>query len=258
MPRYDEFQGKVAFVTGGGSGIGLETALAFAAQGARVAVADRDEDKAEETVDIIGRAGGEALAFGVDVARDEAVRGAVDRTAEAFGRLDYAFNNAGITEPPAEDAERDEASFDRLIAVNVRGMWSSARHELRHMTKTGRGAIVNMSSIAGVTGAPGMSSYAMSKHAVLGFTRSLAIQYAQRGIRVNAVGPGAIATPMIDDFIEMAGGDPAVMDRIKAGHPMGRMGEPREVAEAVLWLCSDAASFVTGHLLLVDGGFTAQ
>jgi NAD(P)-dependent dehydrogenase (short-subunit alcohol dehydrogenase family) len=257
MPRYDEFKDKVVFITGGGAGIGRETALAFAGQGARVGIADRDDDQAEETLALIRERGGEGLAFAADVARDATIRAAVDRTVEAYGRLDYAFTNAGITEPPCDDFAREEAAFDRLIAVNVKGTWSTARHALRHMAAAGRGSLVMMSSSAGITGAPGMSSYAMSKHAALGFTRSLAIQYARDGIRVNAVGPGAIATQMIDDFIDMAGGDPSVMDKIKAGHPMGRMGKPREVAEAVLWLCSDASSFVTGHLLLVDGGFTA-
>ncbi|MEX1827478.1 SDR family oxidoreductase [Luteibacter sp. CQ10] len=257
MPKYDEFKGKVALVTGAGSGIGRTTAMAFAAQGARVVVSDIASDAADETVRIIRDRGGDAIAVVTDVSDETQVRALVARAVDAFGRLDIAFNNAGLTQNSAPLADQPSDTYDRIFDVAVRGVWLSMRAEIEQMLKQGGGTIVNMGSMSAVVGIPGLSTYSGSKHAVLGLTRGAALDYAKQGIRVNAVGPGTIDTPMIARFIELAGSD-AVMEPIRAAHPIGRTGRPEEVAEAVLWLASDASSFVVGHILMVDGGYSVQ
>lgn len=247
--------GKVALVTGGGAGIGRATALAFARLGARVTVADINADPAEETARLIRDAGGEALAVAVDVADAEQVESMVARTIETHGRLDFAFNNAGIEGVAAMAHEYTEENWDRLISVNLKGVWLCMRAEIREMLERGGGAIVNCSSIAGLVGFPATPAYTASKHGVVGLTRSAALDYAQRGIRINAVCPGVIDTAMIDRFTH---GSEEAEAQLVSSEPMGRMGRPEEIADAVIWLCSDGSSFVTGQALAVDGGFVAR
>lgn len=257
MPRYDELKRKVALVTGAGSGIGRATAIAFGRQGADVVVSDISRDAGEETVELIGRDGGRASFVAADVGVEAEVDALVERTVERFGRLDIAFNNAGLTQNSALLADQPSDTYDRVFGVSVRGTWLSMRAEIRQMLRQGGGTIVNMGSMSAVVGIPGLSTYSGSKHAVLGFTRGAALDYARQGVRINAVGPGTIDTPMIERFIEFAGTD-AVMEPIRAAHPIGRTGRPEEVAEAVLWLASDASSFVVGQILMVDGGYSIQ
>ena len=257
MPQYDEFKGKVALITGAGSGIGRTTALAFARHGARVVVSDINPDAGSETVGLIVAQGGEAIFVATDVSDEAQVKALVDRTVATYGQLDYAFNNAGLTQNSQPLAEQPSETYDRLFDVSVRGVWLSMRAEIAQMAKQGRGAIVNMGSMSAVVGIAGLATYSGTKHAVLGLTRGAALDYAKHGIRINAVGPGTIDTPMIERFIELAGTD-AVMEPIRAAHPIGRTGRPEEVAEAVLWLCSEASSFVLGQILMVDGGYSIQ
>jgi len=253
--------GKTALVTGGGGGIGRATALAFAREGARVAVADYAADTAAETVAQINAAGGQAITLTGDVTRERDVKAMLDDTLVAFGRLDCAFNNAGIAPYQVDasgkkTAEWSEASFDRMIAVNLKSVWLCMRAEIRQMLtqKTlghGGGAIVNTGSIAGLIGLQTSSAYVAAKHGVLGLTKTAALEYADDKIRVNAVCPGFIKTRMTEDAMKRRG------DMILGQTPMKRMGEPEEIAEMVVWLCSDRASYVTGACYNVDGGWMA-
>jgi NAD(P)-dependent dehydrogenase (short-subunit alcohol dehydrogenase family) len=247
---------KVALVTGGGSGIGRATAAAFAREGARVAIADISEQSARETADMLRVTGAEALAFTCDVAVEHQVSACVDAVVQSFGRLDCAFNNAGIEGgPPGRRLhEYEQDTWDSVVDVNLKGVWLCMRYEVAAMlTAGGGGAIVNTSSIAGLVGA-GNAGYVASKHGVLGLTRRAAIEYGADGIRVNAVCPGSIRTPMLERLFRAA---PQREASLLEQTPLRRFGRPEEVAEAVVWLCSDAASFVTGHPLVIDGGWLA-
>lgn len=248
-----DFSGKVALVTGAGSGMGRAAARLFAEAGARVIVCDIDT-RGEETAASIRAAGGEAIFVATDVSSASSVAAMIERTVAAFGGLDCAFNNAGVLLENRPAAEWDEGIFDRTMSVNARGVMLCMKHEIRQMLRQGRGAIVNNASVEAFSGVPGHAGYTASKHAVLGLTRTAAVEYAARGIRVNAVCPGAIRTPMVDAATAAIGG----ADSLAAYHPIGRIGEPEEVAHAALWLCSDAASFVTGQALAVDGGMLAR
>lgn len=248
------FQDKVVLVTGGGGGIGRGAALAFARAGARVVVADIAADAGRETAGLVQAAGGQAVFIRTDVTRADQVAAMVAHAVATYGRLDCAFNNAGIEEEHMRLADCSEETFDRIMGINVKGVWLCLKYQLAQMLKQGGGAIVNTASVAGLVGAPKMAAYSASKHAVLGLTKSAAIEYARKGIRVNAVCPGVIRTAMYERAVAA---DPQIGLAAAQMHPVGRLGEVDEVAAVVLWLCSDAASFVTGHAHTVDGGLTA-
>jgi NAD(P)-dependent dehydrogenase (short-subunit alcohol dehydrogenase family) len=252
--RYD-FAGQVALVTGASSGMGLATAQAFAQAGAAVALADISHDALRAATDNLTAAGHQALAVTCDVSSEDDVAAMVDTTVATFGRLDMAFNNAGIQAPPTDAAEEPAETFDRVNAVNLRGVWACMKHELRHMREQGSGAIVNCSSLGGLVGLPGRAAYHASKHGVIGLTRSAALEYAPRGIRINAICPGTIETPMVTDMI--AKGELSIPDAV-ANQPIGRLGRADEIAAAVLWLSSPGASLIVGVALPVDGGYTAR
>ena len=251
----DGLKDKVALVTGGSSGIGRATSLTFAHQGARVAIADREPNGAAETARMIEDIGGTAAVFELDVTKADDVASLVERIVQTYGRLDCAFNNAGIGGKVAKTADYPEEEWDRIIDVNLKGVWLCMKYEIPVMEKQGSGAIVNTASIYGLAGAAGYIAYNAAKHGVVGITRTAALEYATAGIRINAVCPGYIRTPMTQPGIDA---NPEFERKMVSQTPMGRMGMPEEIAEAVVWLCSDAASFVTGHTMTPDGGYMAQ
>jgi NAD(P)-dependent dehydrogenase (short-subunit alcohol dehydrogenase family) len=247
--------GKVALITGGTSGIGKATAIALAQTGSKVVVIGRRQVEGEETIRQIQAMGGEGFSVSADVSKEADVQMLIEKIMTHYGRLDIAFNNAGVEQDPAPLAEQTEATYDRIMDINVKGVWLSLKHEIPALLKSGGGAIVNTSSVLGLVGGAMVPIYTASKHAVEGLTKSLALEYAKQGIRVNAVSPGPIQTEMFD---RLSKANPEAIEHLIAGQPMGRMGTPEEVANAVLWLCSDASSFVTGQSIAVDGGFVAQ
>jgi NAD(P)-dependent dehydrogenase (short-subunit alcohol dehydrogenase family) len=249
------FAGKVALVTGGSVGIGRETALEFARAGARVVVADILEGEGRETARAIESAGGEAIFVRTDVSVEGDLRTCIGAGVSRFGRLDFAINNAGIEQSGRPIVEATPEECDRILSINVRGVLMGMKHQIPEMQRQGGGAIVNIASIAGLVGFPGAAVYVASKHAVLGLTKTAALEHARDRIRVNAVCPGAIQTAMIDRFV---GQDQEVKGDLIAHHPLARIGTAAEVASAVLWLCSDGAGFVTGQHITVDGGYTIQ
>ncbi|HEY9675891.1 MAG TPA: SDR family oxidoreductase [Waterburya sp.] len=247
------FTDKVAFVTGAANGIGRATALAFAREGANVVVADISEQGNQETARMIEELGRQAIAVRCDVTRAEDVKAALDKAVEAFGRLDVAFNNAGVEQAITAAADLAEEEWDRIVGINLRGVFLCMKYEIPLMLKQGSGAIVNTSSGAGVKGFKGQAAYASAKHGVVGLTKAAALDYASQNIRINAVCPGIIDTPMMGRF---SGGTAEGRQRVISQEPIGRMGQPEEIANAVVWLCSDAASFAVGHALVIDGGQT--
>ncbi len=254
-PANITFDGKVALVTGAAGGIGRAAALAFGRAGARVVVADLSAEGGQQTADLIREAGGEALFVKTNVAIASEVEAMVAAAVAEYGRIDCAFNNAGIEEEHLPLGESEEAVFDRIMAVNVKGVWLCMKYQIRQMLKQGGGAIVNTASVAGLVGAPTQPIYAASKHAVVGLTKTAAVEYGRAGIRVNSVCPGVINTLMLTRALER---EPEREKRMRKVHPIGRFGEADEIANAAMWLCSDQASFVTGHQLAVDGGLTAM
>jgi NAD(P)-dependent dehydrogenase (short-subunit alcohol dehydrogenase family) len=251
---------EVAIITGAGSGIGRASAVALAAAGRAVVVSDVDEAGGDETVRSIVDQGGEASFVPADIRREEDVAALMDATLRAYGRLDCAHNNAGIGGPPAYTADYPVDVWHDVLATNVTGTFLCMRHEIEIMLRAGRGAIVNTASTFGLVGVAGMAAYTASKHAIVGLTRGAALEYAQRGIRVNAVCPGATRTPQLEEFFGMIDADApeSVAADFAAREPVGRLGRPSEIAAAVVWLCAEEASFVTGVAMPVDGGWTAQ
>jgi NAD(P)-dependent dehydrogenase (short-subunit alcohol dehydrogenase family) len=249
-----ELEGKVGLVTGGTSGIGRDTAILFAKAGAKVVVAGRREVEGEETIKLIRAAGGDGLFVKADVSKASEVEALIQKTVEKFGRLDVAFNNAGIEGVWVPIVRQSEEDWDRTININLKGVWLCLKYEIKQMLKQGGGgAIVNMSSVTGLVGGAGAAAYSASKHGVMGLTKSAALETAKSGIRINAVCPAVVETPMGERLF----GSPQVHKYVLGIHPIGRFGQPTEIAEAVLWMCSDKASFMTGQSLVLDGGFLA-
>ena len=249
-----EFNNKIALITGGSSGIGRATAIAFAHKGAKVVIASRRAEESEETIQLVKAAGSEAIFVKTDVKKLSEVEALISKTVENYGSLDFAFNNAGIEGQLGLSIDQTEENWNNIIDTNLKGTWLSMKYQISQMLRQGSGVIVNNASIAGLKGTRNTSIYNASKHGVIGLTKSLALEYAQAGIRINAVCPGLVETEMLDRLF--VGSEETKMQRL-AAYPMGRAGKPKEVADAVIWLCSDAASFMTGQSLVIDGGFTA-
>jgi NAD(P)-dependent dehydrogenase (short-subunit alcohol dehydrogenase family) len=254
-PMNRSFENKVALVTGAASGMGLATAKAFAAAGAAITLADINEDGARSAAEGLVATGHKAIGVRCDVGDESEVAALVEQTVSTFGRLDAAFNNAGVQAPPSDMADEAAEEFDHVNAINLRGVWACMKHELRQMREQGSGAIVNCSSLGGLVGLPSRAAYHASKHGVIGLTRSAALEYAPRGIRINAVCPGIIDTPMVADMLVS---QPEAMKELMKEQPIGRLGRAEEIAAAVLWLCGPGSTFVIGHALAVDGGYTAR
>jgi len=255
MPK--RLENKVALVTGASSGIGRASALTFAREGAKVIVSSRSREGCENTVQMIESAGGEATFVQADLRKPEEVEALIDSVIKIYGKLDCAFNNGGVMgDKGIATTEYPEDLWDLLIDTNLKGTWLCMKYEIPHMLKNNGGSIVNMSSVVGLVGIPGWAAYVATKHGIVGLTKSVALEYAKANIRVNVVCPGTIRTPMLDRII--SGEDHQFEAMVSAAHPMGRIGAPEEVAEAALWLCSDATSFITGHTLVMDGGWVAQ
>lgn len=251
-----DFNSKIALVTGGTSGIGRATAIAFAREGAHVILTGRNQERGKETVSLIEGKGGRALFLQNDVSKESDIKNTLQIVMQEFGRLDFAFNNAGVEGDIAPVTEQSTENYDKIFDTNVRSVFLSMKYEIPAILQSGGGAIVNNSSVAGLVGvAGGMSLYVASKHAVIGLTKAAALEYASAGIHINAICPAVIKTEM---FERLTKGDASFQAQLTALHPIGRLGEPEEVAEGVLWLCSDKASFMVGHALTVDGGVTAQ
>jgi len=253
-PRYD-FTGQVALVTGAAAGMGLATARAFAQSGAAVVLADRDGGRVAQAAANIVAEGGNAIGVACDVSDEAQVAALVETTVTRYGRLDMAFNNAGVMAHIAPTADATGEEFERVININLRGVWNCMKYALQQMQRQGSGAIVNNASVGALTGNPGIGAYIASKHGVVGLTRTAALEYCKQGIRVNAVNPGTIDTQIARDVV---GGDAQAFAELEKGSPIGRAGRPEEIAAAVLWLCSDGASYVIGEALTVDGGLTVQ
>ncbi|OAB27199.1 NAD(P)-dependent dehydrogenase, short-chain alcohol dehydrogenase family [Flavobacterium fryxellicola] len=247
------FKNKVVIVTGGSSGIGKASALAFAKKGAKIAVVDWKENK--EVIALIKELGGDALFIKCDVSKTEDVKAMVAKTIATFGRLDYAFNNAGIEGTSAPTYACSEENWDKTIGINLKGIWLCMKYEIPEIRKQGKGVIINCSSVAGLVGFPGLPAYVASKHGVVGLTKTAALECALLGIRINVICPGVIQTPMID---RLTGKNKEAIEQFTGLEPLGRFGLPEEIANSVVWMCSDEASFVTGHAMVVDGGFVAQ
>jgi len=248
-------QNKVVLVTGGGSGIGRATAMRLAREGAKLMIADYIAEGGERTVRTIKEAGGDASFVQADVAVTPQVQAMVNKTVETYGRIDCAFNNAGIEGRMADTVECSEDVFDRTIAINLKGVWLCMKYEIPQMLKQGGGSIVNTASVAGLVGFERLPAYNASKHGVIGLTRTAALEYATKNIRVNCVCPGVIRTPMVERLLDTRG---FTEQELNSGEPVGRMGKPEEIAEGVVWLMSDASSFVTGHPMVIDGGWVAR
>ncbi|HKC79096.1 MAG TPA: SDR family oxidoreductase [Nitrosopumilaceae archaeon] len=246
---------KVAIITGGSSGIGKATAVALAKERVRVVIAARRAKESEETLQLVKQAGSDGIFVKTDVANENDVKLLVEKTVKTYGRLDYAFNNAGMVEDSTSFVDQTSNVYDNIMNINVKGVWLSMKYEIPQMLKNGGGAIVNNSSGLGVIGMPQIPVYTASKHAVLGLTKSAALEYAKSGIRINAVAPGAIETEMFEKLVE---GKNQLRETFNSMHPIGRVGKSEEIANAVVWLLSDKASFVTGHTLLVDGGLVSR
>jgi len=249
----NDFEGRVALITGAATGIGRATALAFARRGAKVAIGDVD-DRAQETVELVQQAGGEAVFFKTDVTSPEQLKSLVEKTVEKFGGLHHAFNNAGVLNKPAKFVDIEVDTFDKVMAVDVKGVFFAVKHELEYMIANGGGTIVNTASVAGIIADPNMAPYVTAKHAVTGLTKAAAIDHAQDGIRVNAVAPGLTETPMT----QMWKDNPEVWNEVVSNVPMGRAAKPEEIAEIVVFLSSDAASFCNGYVYAADGGQVAH
>lgn len=249
-------KGKVALITGAAQGIGFATARVFAEAGATVVLADRDENLVNTAAKKLADEGYQTLAIVCDVSEDDQVKTMIEKTVATFGRLDAAFNNAGVQNDLADAADQTREDFDRVTGINLRGVWSCMKYELQQMRQQGSGAIVNCSSIGGILGGAQRGTYHAAKHGVIGLTKSAALEYALQGIRINTVCPGLIHTPMADKMIE--GGQKEALDAMLETVPVKRLGKPEEIGNAVVWLCSDAASLVVGHTLVVDGGYSIQ